>query len=55
MLHGFIAYKVFVRGNTVEVVDRFFPPAGGAPIMYGQLTPAGRTLVCDCGLTSNRD
>jgi putative transposase len=57
MLREFITYKVFLRGNTVELADRFYPSSRMCSDcgQLHDLTLADRTLACDCGLTIDRD
>ncbi|EDZ65517.1 transposase, IS605 family [Nitrosococcus oceani AFC27] len=57
MLRQLIEYKAFLRGCTVELVDRFFPSSrmcSGCGQLH-DITLADRALACDCGLTIDRD
>ncbi|ADE13811.1 transposase, IS605 OrfB family [Nitrosococcus halophilus Nc 4] len=57
MLRQFIEYKAYLRGCTVERVDRFFPSSkmcSGCGQLH-DITLADRALACDCGLTIDRD
>jgi putative transposase len=52
MLRQFIEYKATLRGNTVELVDRFFPYSkmcSGCG-QFHDITLENRELACDCGL-----
>jgi putative transposase len=57
MLRQFIEYKAYLRGCTVELVDRFFPSSRMCSDcgQLHDLTLADRVLNCDCGLRINRD
>jgi putative transposase len=57
MLRQFIEYKAYLRGCTVELIDRFFPSSkmcSGCGQLH-DITLADRELACDCGLTIDRD
>ncbi|WP_238985468.1 transposase [Nitrosococcus halophilus] len=57
MLRQFIEYKAYLRGCTVELVDRFFPSSrmcSGCSQIH-DITLADRALACDCGLRIDRD
>jgi putative transposase len=57
MLRQFIEYKAYLRGCTVELVDRFFPSSKMCSDcgQLHEITLGDRELACDCGLTIDRD
>ena len=59
MFRQFLEYKAKLRGNTIKIVDRWFPSSktcSGCGTVKKDLSLSEREFVCEhCGLVMDRD
>lgn len=59
MFRQFLEYKAKLRGNTIKVVDRWFPSSkscSGCGAVKNELSLSDREFVCEhCGMVMDRD